>query len=83
MCCTDLLTHLEASSSDDSFLEGFSSKPNTRLSMQCVSSPDLGGMKVTRGHSSAPSLEAYTKVCGFFSVHTFGNKTDIDDPTVP
>jgi len=60
MCCTDLLTHLEASSSDDSFLEGFSSKPNTRLSMQCVSSPDLGGMKVTRG----------SQFCSQFGRHT-------------
>src|SRR5882724_4932268 len=38
-------THSAASSSDDSFLARFSSRPNTGSSMPCVSNPDLGGMK--------------------------------------
>src|SRR5882724_1305384 len=79
-----LSTHLAMSSSDHSFLARFSSRPNTRLSAPCMSSLNLGGMKVTSGSHCCSQFGRHTpRLVVFFSVHTFGNKTDIDDPTEP
>jgi len=47
--------------------------------MPCVSNPDLGGMKVTRESQHHSKFGRHTPrfMVFFFSVHTFGNKTDM------
>src|SRR5882724_8076814 len=66
------------SSSDDSFLARFSSRLNIRLSTPCMSSPDLGGMKVTRGSQCHSQFGRHTPrfMVVFFSAY-FWKQTDM------